>query len=189
MENSTFLNFQVTRRLSKYSNAVWYGFSPRSNCRKSWRQAIGFSTFDHAMIYIQILYLQQDRLFGCDICESKNNSNYFKYLALLLVDAFPLRKKCPTIAVTVCLLGAFPLREKCPTIAVTVCFQTTILTLIGPLCRNNPETTPNAKSRQGKLSPKGPLSFFTFSRKPTKPGTCLKGPPFGFFSALCDFFS
>ena len=32
------------------------------------------------------------------------------------------------------LVGAFPLREKCPTIAVTVFFlQTTILTLIGPL--------------------------------------------------------
>ena len=55
-----------------------------------------------------------------------------------LVGAFPLREKCPTIAVTVfcrrfsikgkmpdyssdCfLVGAFPLREKCPTIAVTV---------------------------------------------------------------------
>ena len=40
------------------------------------------------------------------------------------------------------LVGAFPLREKCPTIAVTVFFlQTTILALIGPLFRNNPETT------------------------------------------------
>ena len=40
------------------------------------------------------------------------------------------------------LVGAFPSREKCPTIAVTVFFlQTTILTLIGPLFRNNPETT------------------------------------------------
>ena len=41
------------------------------------------------------------------------------------------------------LVGAFPLREKCPTIAVTVFFlQTTILTLIGrPVFRNNPETT------------------------------------------------
>ena len=40
------------------------------------------------------------------------------------------------------LVGAFPFREKCSTIAVTVFFlQTTILTLIGPLIRNNPETT------------------------------------------------
>ena len=40
------------------------------------------------------------------------------------------------------LVSAFSLREKCPTIAVTVFFlQTTILTLIGPLFRNNPETT------------------------------------------------
>ena len=40
------------------------------------------------------------------------------------------------------LVGAFQLREKCPTIAVTVFFlQTTILTLIGSLFRNNPETT------------------------------------------------
>ena len=40
------------------------------------------------------------------------------------------------------LVGAFPLRQKCLTIAVTVFFlQTTILTLIGPLFRNNPETT------------------------------------------------
>ena len=39
------------------------------------------------------------------------------------------------------LVGAFPLREKGPTIAVTVFFQTRILTLIGPLFRNNPETT------------------------------------------------
>ena len=36
---------------------------------------------------------------------------------------------------------------------------------------------PKAKSGQGKLSPKCPLSFFTFSRKPTKPGV-PKGSPF-----------
>ena len=40
-----------------------------------------------------------------------------------LVGAFPLREKCPTIAVTVFLVGAFQLREKCPTIAVTVFFS------------------------------------------------------------------
>ena len=47
------------------------------------------------------------------------------------------------------LVGAFPLREKFPTIAVTVFFQTTILTLIGPLFRNNPETTYGAQSGKG----------------------------------------
>ena len=61
--------------------------------------------------------------------------------------------------------------------------QTTILTLIGPLFRNNPETTwvPEAKSGQGRLRPKGPpFHFFTFSRKPTKPDV-PKGSTFGFF--------
>ena len=49
---------------------------------------------------------------------------------------------CHKISEILFLVGAFPLREKCPTIAVTVFFlQTTILTLIGPLFRNNPETT------------------------------------------------
>ena len=56
------------------------------------------------------------------------------------------------------LVGSFPLREKCPTIAVTVFFLQTV----GPLFRNNSETTkpPKAKSGQGKLSPKGPTFHF-----------------------------
>ena len=66
------------------------------------------------------------------------------------------------------------------------CFflQTTILTLIGPLFRNNLETAwaPEAKSGQGRLSPKGPpFHFFTFSRKPTKPDV-PKGFPLWIFS-------
>ena len=45
-----------------------------------------------------------------------------------------LVKLAPLTPTKVFLVGAFPLREKCPTIAVTVFFlQTTILTLIGPL--------------------------------------------------------
>ena len=66
--------------------------------------------------------------------------------------------------------------------------QTTILALIGPLftiLRRAPE----AKSAQGKLYSKGsPLSFFTFSRKHTKPDV-PKGSPLWIFSELCDFFS
>ena len=68
-----------------------------------------------------------------------------------------------------------------------VFLQTTILTLIGPLFTIL-SRAPEAKSAQGKLYSKGsPLSFFTFSRKHTKPDV-PKGSPFGFFSALCDFF-
>ena len=65
--------------------------------------------------------------------------------------------------------------------------QTTILTLIGPLftiLRRAPE----AKSAQGKLYFKGsPLSFFTFSRKHTKPDV-PKGSPFEFFDILNGMF-
>ena len=62
----------------------------------------------------------------------------------------------------------FSFKEKCPTLTVTFSFlQTTDLTLIGPLFREPPETI-KAKSGQCKLS--------------------AKGPSFGFFSALCDFF-
>ena len=62
----------------------------------------------------------------------------------------------------------FSFKEKCPTLTVTFSFlQTTDLTLIGPLFREPPETI-NAKSGQCKLS--------------------AKGPSFGFFSTLCDFF-
>ena len=64
--------------------------------------------------------------------------------------------------------------------------QTTILTLIGPLftiLRRAPE----AKSAQGKLYSKGsPLIFLLFQGN-IQNRTCPKGPPFGFFSELCDF--
>ena len=69
------------------------------------------------------------------------------------------------------------------------CFflQTTILTLIGPLFRDNPETTkpPKAKSRQGKLSPKGPPFHFSLFQGNLQKRTC----PLDFVSALFDFFS
>ena len=69
--------------------------------------------------------------------------------------------------------------------------QTTILTLIGPLFRNNPETTkpPKAKSRQGKFCPKGPPFHLLLFQGNLQNRTCLKGPPLGFFSALCYFSS
>ena len=88
------------------------------------------------------------------------------------------------------LVGAFPLREKCPTIAVTVYFlQTTTLTLIGPLFKNNPETTkpPKAKSRQGKLSPKVPPFQFLLFQGNLQNRTCLKGP-LDFFRHCATFF-
>ena len=46
---------------------------------------------------------------------------------------------------------------------------------------------PKAKSGQGKLSPKGPPSIFTFSRKPTKPDV-PKGSPFYIFRHYATFF-
>ena len=82
---------------------------------------------------------------------------------------------------------AFWALDIAPTLDVPVLFflQTTILTLIGPLFINNPETTWG----QGRLSPKGPPFIFSLFQGNLQNRTCLKGPPFGFFSALCDFFS
>ena len=77
-----------------------------------------------------------------------------------------------------------------PTWDVPVLFflQTTILTLIGPLftiLRRAPE----AKSAQGKLYSKGsPLSFFTFSRKHTKPDVPKGSPLWIFFGTVRLFF-
>ena len=78
-----------------------------------------------------------------------------------------------------------------PTLDVLVLFfflQTTILTLIGPLftiLRRAPE----AKSAQGKLYSKGsPLSFFTFSRKHTKPDVPKGSPLWIFFGTVRHFF-
>ena len=70
-----------------------------------------------------------------------------------------------------------------------VFLQTTILTLICLL-----ETflkPPEAKSGQGKRNPKGPSFHFTLFllfQGNLQNRTCLKGPLFGFFSALCDIF-
>ena len=81
----------------------------------------------------------------------------------------------------------FSIKGKMPDL-FSFLLQTTIRTLIGPLFTIL-SRAPEAKSAQGKLYSKGsPLSFFIFSRKHTN-RTCPKGPPFGFFSALCDFFS
>ena len=68
------------------------------------------------------------------------------------------------------------------------CFflQTTILTLIGPLFRNNPGTTKpsEAKSRQGKLSPKGSSFHFSLFQGNLQNRTCLKGPLWIFFGTV-----
>ena len=47
---------------------------------------------------------------------------------------------------------------------------------------------PKAKSRQGKLSPKGPPFIFTFSRKPTKPDVPKGSPLWIFFGNVRLFF-
>ena len=106
---------------------------------------------------------------------------------VFLVGAFPLRKKIPTITVGSFLVGAFPLREKCPTIAVSFfsSFQTTILTLIDPLFT----ILSRAPEAQGKLYSKGSPFHFLLFQGNIQNRTCPKGPPFGFFLALCDFFS
>ena len=97
------------------------------------------------------------------------------------IQKIHLKKICPFWALDIA-----------PTLDVPVLFflQASILTLIGPLFRNKPETTkpPKAKSRQGKLSPKGPLSFFTFSGKPTKPDVPKGSPLWIFFRHCATFF-
>ena len=66
--------------------------------------------------------------------------------------------------------------------------QTTILTLIGPLFTIL-SRAPEAKSAQGKLYSKGsPLSFFTFSRKHTKPDVPKRSPLWIFFGTVRLFF-
>ena len=61
---------------------------------------------------------------------------------------------------------------------------------MGPLFRNNPETTwaPEAKSGQGRLSPKGPPFIFSLFQGNLQNRTCLKGPPFGFFFGTVRLF-
>ena len=66
--------------------------------------------------------------------------------------------------------------------------QTTIHTLIGPLFTIL-SRAPEAKSAQGKLYSKGSPFHFLLFQGNIQNRTCPKGPPFGFFSALCDFFS
>ena len=48
---------------------------------------------------------------------------------------------------------------------------------------------PEANSGQGRFSPKGPPFIFPLFQGNLQNRTCLKGPPYEFFSALCDFFS
>ena len=85
------------------------------------------------------------------------------------------------------LVGAFSLKEKSPTITVSSFFLfffswqshsewSTFLTIL-QFCA------------EGKLYSKGsPFQFLLFQGN-IHNRTCPKGPPFGFFSALCDFFS
>ena len=94
--------------------------------------------------------------------------------------------------IRVFLVGAFSFWGKMPDYSSDLFFsfflQTTILTLLGPLftiLRRAPE----AKSVQGKLYSKGPpLSFFTFSRKHTKPDVLKGSPLWIFFGTVRLFF-
>ena len=82
------------------------------------------------------------------------------------------------------LVGAFSLKEKSPTITVSSFFSVDNLTLSGPLftiCSTstnflNPESVGSILALNHK--------FFILPKVQVRP----KGPPFGFFSALCDFF-
>ena len=110
---------------------------------------------------------------------------------MFLVGAFPLREKCPTIAVTV-FSRRFSIKGKMPNYSSDLFFlfflQTTILTLIRPLFTIL-SRAPEAKSAQGKLYSKGsPLSFFTFSRKHTKPDVPKGSPLWIFFGTVRLFF-
>ena len=65
--------------------------------------------------------------------------------------------------------------------------QTTILTLIGPLftiLRRAPE----AKSAQGKRTPKGPPFIFYFFKETYKTGRAQRVPPLDFFRNCATFF-
>ena len=70
--------------------------------------------------------------------------------------------------------------------------QTTILTLIGPLSKSFTIRKPTkAKHGPGKLAnlvQRVPFLILLFQGN-IQNRTCLKGPPFGFFSTLCEFFS
>ena len=110
-----------------------------------------------------------------------------------LVGAFPLREKCPTIAVTV--FSRRFSREKCPTLTVASFFffffvrlqshsdWATFLTI-----ETTKTTSIRGQVRSAEITAKGsPFHILLFSRS-LQNQTRLKGPPFNFFSALCDFF-
>ena len=128
-----------------------------------------------------------------------------------LVGALSYQRKMPDYSSDLFFSRRFSIKGKMPDYSSDLFFlQTTILTLIGPLFTIL-SRVPEAKSAQGKLDSKGsPLSFFTFSRKHTKPdvpkgsplwiffGTVRlffrnffvsKGSPLWIFSALCNYFS
>ena len=89
------------------------------------------------------------------------------------------------------LVGAFSFKKKSPTITVASFFsffrQTTELIAYVPLFTETDKTT-QVKSGQWKLSAKGlPFHFLPFLRN-VQNRKRPKGPPFQFFSALCEFF-
>ena len=93
---------------------------------------------------------------------------------------------CPKLHLL--LVGAFSFQRKIPDCSSDLFFlQITDLTLKGPLFTETTKTT-KAKSGQQKLSPKGPFFHFLLFRGNLQNRTSLKGPPFDFFSALCDIF-
>ena len=92
------------------------------------------------------------------------------------------------------LVGAFSFKEKNPTITVASFFffffrQTTELIAYVPLFTETDKTT-QAKSGQWKFSAKGPFAFIFYLFYVTyKTGRDQRGPPFNFFSALCEICS
>ena len=87
------------------------------------------------------------------------------------------------------LVSAFSFKEKSPTITVASFFfrQTTELIAYVPLFTETDKTT-QAKSGQWKLSAKGPHFHFLPFLRNLQNRKRPKGPPFQFFSTLCEIF-
>ena len=111
----------------------------------------------------------------------------FRFQPCFLVGAFPLREKCPTIAVTV--FSRRFSREKCPTLTVSsfffffLFFSVDNLTLSGPLflqfCNS---------AQKANFTPKGPPFSFYFFKETYTTGRAQRVPPLDFFRHCPTFF-
>ena len=89
------------------------------------------------------------------------------------------------------LVGAFPLKEKCPTIAVTVFFfrlQSSHWSVPFSETILKPPEHLRTCPAQGDLEQRVPLSFFHFFKETYKTGRAWRVPPLDFFSPVRLFF-